>query len=77
METAVKPYPSCRHTHSAIDAALELRRAHGLVAQDVERVEIGAYRSTIDLTDNPTPAHLYAAKFSVQYCVARALLEAP
>ena len=72
---SIKPYPSCRHTHSAIDAALALRRAHGLTADDVERVEIGAYHSTIDLTDNPTPAHLYAAKFSVQYCVARALLD--
>ena len=72
---SIKPYPSCRHTHSAIDAALELRGAHGLTAEDVDHVEIGAYRSTIDLTDNPTPAHLYAAKFSVQYCLARALLD--
>ena len=29
----------------------------------------------LDLTDNPAPRHLYAAKFSVQYCVARALLD--
>ncbi|MDP8921979.1 MAG: MmgE/PrpD family protein [Chloroflexota bacterium] len=72
---SIKPYPSCRHTHSAIDAALELRREHGLTADDVERGEIDAYRSMIDLTDNPAPAHLYAAKFSVQYCVAWALLD--
>ena len=71
--TSIKPYPSCRHTHSSVDAALELRGQHGISAADVERVEIDAYRSVLDLTDNPAPAHLYAAKFSVQYCVARAL----
>jgi 2-methylcitrate dehydratase PrpD len=70
---SIKPYPSCRHTHSAVDAALRLRAEHRLTAADVERVEIGGYRSVLDLTDNPTPDHLYAAKFSVQYCVARAL----
>ena len=72
---SIKPYPSCRHTHSAVDAALRLRQEHGLTGHDVERVEIGAYHSVLDLTDNPTPRHLYAAKFSVQYCVARALLD--
>lgn len=72
---SIKPYPSCRHTHPSVDAALALRREHGLTAADVERIEIDAYRSVLDLTDNPTPAHLYAAKFSVQYCVARALTD--
>jgi len=72
---SIKPYPSCRHTHSAIDAALALRAEHGIAADDVAGVDIGAYHSTIDLTDNPAPAHLYAAKFSVQYCVARALID--
>jgi 2-methylcitrate dehydratase PrpD len=73
--TSIKPYPSCRHTHSSVDAALELRDEYGISSQDVERVEIDAYRAVLDLTDNPTPAHQYAAKFSVQYCVARALTD--
>jgi len=73
--SSIKPYPSCRHTHAAVDAALALREAHGINSTDVDRIEIDAYQSTIDLTDNPTPAHPYAAKFSVQYCVARALAD--
>ncbi|MFN8522736.1 MAG: MmgE/PrpD family protein [Chloroflexota bacterium] len=72
---SIKPYPSCRHTHSAIDAALALRREHGVRSDDVQTVQIDGYRSVLDLTDNPSPRHLYAAKFSVQYCVARALLD--
>jgi 2-methylcitrate dehydratase PrpD len=72
---SIKPYPSCRHTHSSVDAALRLRQTHDLRPADVDRVAIAAYRSVLDLTDNPAPEHLYAAKFSVQYCVARALLD--
>ena len=75
LGVSIKPYPSCRHTHSAVDAALRLRREHRLVGDDVERVEIAGYHSVLDLTDNPSPRHLYAAKFSVQYCVARAVLD--
>src|SRR5919112_902185 len=73
--SSIKPYPSCRHTHSAVDATLALRREHGVSLDDVDRIEIDAYQSTLDLTDNPTPAHPYAAKFSVHYCVARALAD--
>jgi 2-methylcitrate dehydratase PrpD len=73
--SSIKPYPSCRHTHSAVDATLALRQEHGISVQDVDRIEIDAYQATLDLTDNPTPAHPYAAKFSVHYCVARALAD--
>lgn len=73
--SSIKPYPSCRHTHAAVDAALALRRQHGLTLDLIERIEIDAYQATIDLTDNPAPAHPYAAKFSVQYCVVRALAD--
>jgi 2-methylcitrate dehydratase PrpD len=73
--SSIKPYPSCRHTHSAVDATLALRQEHGISVKDVDRIEIDAYQATLDLTDNPTPAHPYAAKFSVHYCVARALAD--
>ena len=33
MNTAVKPYPSCRYGHAGIDAALALRAANGLEAR--------------------------------------------
>src|SRR5882724_3210433 len=38
---AVKPYPSCALTHSAIDALLALRSAHGLHPEQVADVEVG------------------------------------
>src|SRR5947207_1257775 len=38
---AVKPYPSCALTHSAIDALIDLRAQHRLSAGDVAAVQVG------------------------------------
>lgn len=75
-ETSFKPYPSCRHTHPAIDAALELRERLDLRnrgAETVDRVRISSYPIALRITDDPSPASTYAAKFSMQFCVAAAL----
>jgi 2-methylcitrate dehydratase PrpD len=69
--TSIKPWPSCRHTHPAVDAALKL---HGRVAlEDVEKIRIQTYRAALDLCDNPAPASEYEAKFSLHHCAAVAL----
>jgi len=72
-ECVIKPYPSCRHTHAPVDVALALRQHSGLAPSQIAAVEIESYPATVDLTDNANPTHEYAAKFSVQYCVATAL----
>jgi 2-methylcitrate dehydratase PrpD len=77
-ETSFKPYPSCRHTHPAIDAALELRERLGTGnggALEVECVRVLSYPIALRITDNPAPTSSYAAKFSMQFCVATALAE--
>lgn len=70
---AKKLYPSCRHTHPAVDAALALRREHSLQPNQIMKIHVASYRATQALTDNPSPDSEYGAKFSVQYCVAAAL----
>jgi 2-methylcitrate dehydratase PrpD len=71
--TSIKPWPSCRHTHPAIDAALEL---HGkLGGQMPLMVEVATYKAALDVCDRPAPANEYAAKFSLQHCVAIALTD--
>lgn len=73
-ENSIKLYPCCRHLHSAIDASLVLHRE---IEKKIERiVEITdyTYSTAIALTDNPKPANAYAAKFSLQYCIAAPLL---
>ncbi len=69
--TSIKPWPSCRHTHPAIDAAQELR--HRIVAGTIERVEVETYPAALDVCDRPLPQSDYEAKFSLQHCVAAAL----
>jgi 2-methylcitrate dehydratase PrpD len=74
--TSIKPWPSCRHTHPAIDAAQELRRKlsnEGVAPEAISSVEIRAYKAALALCDRPDPESLYAAKFSLQHCVAAAL----
>jgi 2-methylcitrate dehydratase PrpD len=73
-ETSIKPYPSCRHTHPAIDAALDLRAGlDGADPRSVTELLIESYPAALALTDNPAPTSPYAAKFSIQFCVASAL----
>lgn len=71
LKTSIKPWPSCRHTHPAIDAAQELRQR--IVAGTVEQVEVETYPAALDVCDRPTPQSDYEAKFSLQHCVAAAL----
>lgn len=69
--TSIKPWPSCRHTHPAIEAALSM---HGRVAgDDIATIRVETYRAALDLCDNATPTSEYEAKFSLQHCVAAAL----
>lgn len=74
---SLKPYASCRHTHAAIDAAKALREELGRDPSAVRRGTIAVYDAAVDLCDNPRPKTPYEAKFSLQYCVARALGGAP
>lgn len=69
--TSIKPWPSCRHTHPVIDAALEL--SSKLDASDVTAVEAATYDAAVDVCDRPAPNSAYEAKFSLQHSIAAAL----
>ena len=71
----LKQFPCCGSTHPAIAMALELRRSEGIVAGDVAAIEVMPHRRRLPHTDNPWPQTPLQAKFSVQYAVARALLD--
>ncbi len=74
--TSIKPWPSCRHTHPAIDCALQLHRGlaeHGKAVCELDSIEVETYQAAIALCDRPLPDSIYAAKFSLQHCVAAAL----
>lgn len=71
-QTSIKPWPSCRHTHPGIDAALELHAHLGNAV--IEKVEIGVYSAASNICDRQVVDNEYQAKFSLQHCIATALL---
>jgi 2-methylcitrate dehydratase PrpD len=73
VNTSIKPWPCCRHTHPAIDAAIELHRQLG--NREIASVSVGAYQAALDVCDRPVPDDPYSAKFSLQHTVAIALSE--
>ncbi|WNC16336.1 MmgE/PrpD family protein [Brevibacillus brevis] len=75
MENSFKIHASCRHTHHAIDLVVEMVSRYGIAWRDVEKIRVQTYQVALTITDNPEPASVYAAKFSLQYCVALALVK--
>ncbi len=68
-----KLYPSCRHTHCGIDAAVAL---HGRVkAEEIEEVNVYIYPNAIKLAGIKIPKDQDETKFSIQYTLACALLQ--
>ncbi|HYZ62480.1 MAG TPA: MmgE/PrpD family protein [Acetobacteraceae bacterium] len=79
MQTAVKPYPSCRFGHAGIDAALAFRAESGLDPARIERVTYGTSRSGMTLVGEPLakrqdPQNVVDAQFSAPFVIAAALL---
>jgi len=74
---AVKPYPSCALTHSAIDALVELRARHRIDPAAVAAVEVGVNAVVPDVLRHARPANGLERKFSMQYCAAAALARGP
>lgn len=71
---AIKQYPCCGSTHPAIDAMLMLVRENDLRPGQVARIESQTHKRRLAHTNRPDPQSELDAKFSVQYCLARALV---
>jgi len=77
MDMYFKPWPCCRKTHGAIDAALALRNEHGVKAEDVKAIRI--YQQTTGMYVN-TPISenfdiCFGGQFSLQYVVSCVFLD--
>jgi 2-methylcitrate dehydratase PrpD len=72
-EQYIKPYPVCRWAHAPIDAALMLRRDHGLSGDDVAAVEIATFHESARLAAG-MPDSTAMAQYSLAFPVAAALV---
>ena len=69
-----KIHPCCASTHCAVDALQHLRREHGFSASGVERIEVLVNRMSYDNLMYANPRTELEARFSMQWCMALALL---
>ena len=70
----VKRYPLCYYTHRALDGMLALRVAHGVRAEEVEHVEVRMSQEHATVLRNHRPRTGLAAKFSIEFAMASALV---
>ena len=78
LQIAVKPYPSCRYGHAAMDALIALREDEALNLNDVTDVEIGLPEIGWKLigapeADKQNPQNYVDGQFSMPFVAAVAL----
>ncbi|AVX20900.1 MULTISPECIES: MmgE/PrpD family protein [Carboxydocella] len=73
LENSFKIHASCRHTHPGLDLVIALAKQFDLTPGQVEKIVVKTYGIALDITGNYQPNSLYAAKFSLPFCVALGL----
>jgi 2-methylcitrate dehydratase PrpD len=69
-----KPYPACRHFHSALDAIRIIAKRRAFVPQEVESVEIGLYDVGVQGHDHSHAYSLLDAQMSAPVSTALAVV---
>jgi 2-methylcitrate dehydratase PrpD len=73
LEMYFKPYPVCRWAQPAVEAALALRRTHGIEPAAIDVVEIETFHAANRL-DQHHPATTEEAQYSLPFPVAAAIV---
>lgn len=70
----VKNHGCCGHAFAAIDGALALQARHKFAPSEIAAIRVGGYSATVDVTGNYLHATPAAARFSLPFLVASALV---
>ncbi len=70
----LKKYPCCGSTHPSLDTILRLMQEHPFRAEEVESVECEVHPERIHILVHPDPQDGLEGKFSIEYCLATAIL---
>ncbi|RAX14927.1 MmgE/PrpD family protein [Pseudarthrobacter sp. AG30] len=73
-EASIKPYASCRSTHSAIDALLHLKKDHKLVPDAIDEITVRTSPLIFDMCGGRDTSSLVAAQLSMPFALATALI---
>jgi 2-methylcitrate dehydratase PrpD len=69
-----KPFACGIVIHPTIDACIQLRNQHKLLAADIERIDLGVHPLVLELTGKRTPQSGLETKFSVYFAAALAIV---
>jgi len=72
----LKEFPSCSATHPALKATIKLIREHKIAPNQVKSVDCAATPLVVNCLGYQNPQNAVEARFSMQYCLATALLNA-
>ncbi len=72
---SLKMYPSCYHTHRALDGVFQLLDEHHLNDKDIAAVDVGTSERALRVLAFSEPATPYQAKFSMPHCIAAAVVD--
>ena len=78
LNLGVKPYPSCRYSHAAIDGSLELKKEINFDVNDLEDVDVGLSETALNIIGYPieekqNPENVVDGQFSMPFCAALVL----
>ena len=73
LETSIKNYASCTHTHTAIDSILSIINDQRLNPGQINKVKVYTYDNAKMIAGFRNPQTPIEAKFSLAFCVATAI----
>ncbi len=73
--TYIKFHAACRHTHVSIDAVLAACQREQIAPEDISSIDIESYPVALKLCSTVHPATASAARFSIPFSVALALIK--
>ncbi|MFC2065851.1 MmgE/PrpD family protein [Chloroflexota bacterium] len=73
--TSIKPFPSCRMTHSPIEAALILKEKYNIAPDEIDKVIIRTFSRAFKAHNKPSPDTVLQSILSEQYNIATALVK--
>jgi 2-methylcitrate dehydratase PrpD len=71
----LKKYPSCYHTHRALDGVFQLLGEHRLSDNEIAEVDVGTSERALRVLAFSEPETPYQAKYSMPYCIAAAVVD--
>ena len=72
MKSYTKPYASCRYTHPAVEAAINMKSK--VQPEDIEKITVRTYDLAVSGHDHTEIPGSYSAKMSIPYSVAVGLI---